>query len=323
MRLMSSPDMVRRLDRVYLVRGGARGVLPRQQSLTSTIDWSYRLLTNFEQALFMRLCVFAGGFDLEAAHSVCAADGADEDDTLELLAGLVDKSMAMVRSVTDRTRYGVLETLRAFGRERLDERGSLDGYAMRHARYFCELAERAAVGLQGADEQDWVERMLPDYDNLRTAFEHAMAYNDIELALRLVTALAELLGLRFGFEVAGWAERVVAVADPDHPLFAAAVGIAARGAWTRGDLSRLRALATLADGRMPGPGSARMCYPRDVLVDAAFFEGDAQGARKYWDGEVARARDDADPIRLVYTVFASAICHVVLAIPDTAWPAAH
>ncbi len=320
MRLMSSLDMVRRLDQVHLVRGGMRGVLPRQQSLTSTIDWSYRLLSESEQALFMRLCVFAGGFDLEAAHSVCGADGACESDTLELLAGLVDKSMVVVRSVTDRARYGVLETLRAFGRERLDEHGAHARYALRHAVYYCELAERAAVGLQGVDERDWVERMLPDYDNLRTVFERAMANDDIDRALQLVTSLAELLSLRLGYEMAGWVERVVAVADPDHRLFAAAVGGAARGAWARGDFSRARALAALAEGRVPGRGSARMCYPGDVLVDAALFEGHAQDAPAYWEREVARARGDADPIRLVWTVFSSAVCHVALGAPDAALP---
>ncbi len=322
MRLMSSLDMVRRLDQVHLVRGGVRGTLPRQQSLASTIAWSYGLLTDCEQALFMRLCVFAGGFDLEAAHSVCGADAACEEDTLELLAGLVDKSMVTVRGGTDRTRYGVLETLRTFGRERLREQGTQGRYAMRHAVYYCELAERAAVGLQGVDERDWVERMLPDYDNLRTAFEHAMAECNIDLALRLVTALPELLGLRVGYEVGDWAERVVAVADPDHPLFAAAAGTAARGAWTRGDLSGARSLAALADGRVPGPGSPRMCYPGDVPVDVAILEGDVQRAPAYWDREMARARSDGDPIRLVWTVFSSAIWRGVLGVPDVALPAA-
>jgi predicted ATPase/DNA-binding SARP family transcriptional activator len=321
MRLMSSLDMVRRLDQMHLVRGRVRGALPRQQSLTSTIDWSYQLLTAPEQALFIRLCVFAGGFNLEAAHYVCADDGVCEDDTLEQLAGLVDKSMVTVRSVTDRTRYGVLETLRAFGRERLHDQGTHDAYSMRHAVYFCGLAERAAVGLQGPDEQGWVERTLPDYDNLRTAFEHAMANHDIDLALRLVTSLAELLGLRVGYEVTDWAERVVAVADPDHRLFAAAAGTAARGAWIRSDYSRARSLATLAEGRLPARGTARMCYCGDVLMDVAFFDGAAQGAA-YWDREMARARDDADPVRLVYTVFSSAVRHGAMGVPEAALPGA-
>ena len=173
----------------------------------------------------MRLSVFAGGFDLDAAHGVCGADGATEDDTLELLTGLVDKSMVIVRSGTDRTRYVVLETLRAFGRDRLRENGIDDRNATRHAQYYTELAERAAAAMHGPDERAWVERMLPDYDNLRAAFERASADQDIDLARRLVTSLPELAYLRLGYESAGWAERVVDHADRDHPLFAAAVGV--------------------------------------------------------------------------------------------------
>ena len=127
-RVMSSLDLARRLDGLRLLRGGARGALPRQQSLAATIDWSYQLLVEPERALFMRLSVFAGGFDLDAAHGVCGEDGFAEDDTLDLLTGLVDKSMVTVRSGADRTRYVVLETLRAYGRERLQELGIDDRF---------------------------------------------------------------------------------------------------------------------------------------------------------------------------------------------------
>ena len=129
--------------------------------------------------------------------------------------------------------------------------------------------------MHGADERAWVERMLPDYDNLRAAFERAMADEDIDLALRLVTSLSELAHLRVGYEAAGWAERALEVADPDHPLFAAAVGFAARGAWNRGDFARARSLAELAEGRVPGRGTGRVAYPADVLADVALYEGDA------------------------------------------------
>ena len=70
-----------------------------------------------------------------------------------------------------------------------------------------------------AEERDWVERTLPDCDNLRTAFEYAMAHDDVDLALRLVASVSEPMGLRLGYEVTDWAERALAAADPDHPLF--------------------------------------------------------------------------------------------------------
>jgi predicted ATPase/DNA-binding SARP family transcriptional activator len=322
MRVMSSLDVARRLDRLRLLSGGARGAHPRQQSLAATIDWSYHLLSAPEQSLFMRLSVFAGGFDLAAAHGVCGEGGATEDDTLDGLTGLVEKSMVTVRGGTERSRFGVLETLRAYGRDRLQERGIDDLYATRHAQYCTELAEQAAVGIQAAEERTWVERMLPDYDNLRAAFEHAMAASDIDLALRLVTSVVELAHLRVGYEAAGWAERALELASPDHPLFPAAVGFAARGAWNRGDFDRARSLAMRAEGRVPVRGTGRVAYPGDVLADLALYEDDPRAALAHYDAEVARARRDDDPIRLVWTLFYVAICHAVLRNPEAGLPAA-
>ena len=322
MRVMNSLDVARRLDRLRLLSGGARDASPRQQSLAATIDWSYRLLTDAEQALFVGLSVFAGGFDLDAAHGVCGADRDTEDDTLDLLTGLLDKSMVKMRLGTDRSRYLVLETLRAYGRDRLRENGIADVYADRHAKYYTELAERAAIGMHGADEGAWVDRMLPDYDNLRAAFEHVIADRDIDIALRLVTSLSEFVHLRIGYESSGWAERAVELADPDHPLYAAAVGFAARGAWNRGEFDRARSLASLAGGRVPARGNGRIAYPGDVLADLALYEGDADGALAHYDAEMARARGEGDSIRLVWTLFYVAICHAALRAPDNGVAAA-
>ena len=322
MRGMSSLDVARRLDTLRLLGGGSRAAQPRQQSVTATIDWSYRLLAEPERSLFARLSVFAGGFDLDAAHGVCGENDADEHDTLDLLTGLVDKSMVTMRSDSGGTRYGVLETLRAYGRERLCDNGVDGEYASRHTAYFAELAHRAAAGMHGPDEQVWVERMLPDYDNLRTAFEHAIGNNDLDLALELVTSLSEYVHLRIGFEASGWAERALQVVDPEHPLFAAAVGFAARGAWNRGDQARARELASLADGRLPGRGNGRVAYPGDVLADVALYEGDPAAALAHYEEEMARARRDDDPIRLVWTLFYVAICHAALRTPEAGLAAA-
>ena len=322
MRVMSSLDVARRLDRLRVLSGGARGAPARQQSVAATIDWSYRLLAEAEQSLFTRLSVFAGGFDLDAAHAVCGEPGRTEDDTLELLTGLVDKSMVTARTAAGRSRYEMLETLRAYGRDYLREKGIDDQYAARHAVYFTELSERSAAGMHGADERVWVQRILPDYDNLRAAFERAMADGNIDLALRLVTSSAELLHLRVGYEAASWAERTLEAADRDNPLFPAAVGFAARGAWTRGEFDHARSLAGLAEGRVPGRGTGRVSYPADVLADLALYEGEAAAALAYYDDEAMRARRDADPTRLVWDLFYVAICHAVLRTPDAGLPAA-
>ena len=168
--------------------------------------------------------------------------GTVEDDTLDLLTGLVDKSMVSVRSSADPTRYGVLETLRAYGRERLQDNGPTNRVGMRHATYYTELVERAAAGMHGADERAWVVRMRPDFDNLRAAFECAMADGDVDLALRLVMSLPELVNLASA--TTRPVGRIGARRGRSRPcVFAAAVGFAARGAWIRGDFDRARSIA--------------------------------------------------------------------------------
>lgn len=321
-RSMGSLDLARRLDGLRLLSGGARGASPRQQSLAATIDWSYRLLSEREQSPFTRLSVFAGGFDLEAAHGVCGADRDAEEDTLELLSSLVDKSMVTMRAGATTARYWVLETLRAYGRERLEAAGGDDRCHERHAQYYTALAERTAAGMHGPDEQAWVERTLPDFGNLRVAFEYAITDSHVDLAYRLVSSLSELGHLRVGYEASGWAERLLRVAEPDHPLFPAVLGFAARGAWNQGDHDRVRALATLADGRDPARGNGRVAYLGDVLADVALYEGDPQTALAHYETEMKKARRDDDPIRLVWTLFYIAICQSALRTPEKGLAAA-
>jgi predicted ATPase len=316
LRATSSLDVARRLDGLRLLRGGTRDAPRRQQSLAATIDWSYRLLTEREQALFVRLSVFAGGFDLDAAHGVCAADADTEDDILDLLTALLDKSMVKMRAGTTGARYFLLETLRAYGRDRLRDSGFLEDNVSRHAGYYTGLAERAAAGMHGVDEGAWVERMTPDYDNLRVAFEHAVAATDIDTALRLVTSLSEFVHLRIGYESSGWAQRLVELSDPGHRLYAAAVGFAARGAWNKGEFEQARSLASLARGRDPGRGNGRVAHPGDVLADLELYQGDPAAALSHYQAEMVRARAENDPIRLVWTLFYVAICHAALRVPD-------
>lgn len=323
-RAMTSLDIARRLGGLRLLSGGARGAHPRQQSLTATIDWSYRLLEPQEQTLFSRLSVFAGGFDLEAAHGVCSENGHTEDDTLEMLLGLVDKSMVVVRAGAGAARYDVLETLRTYGRERLQDNNDGDALARRHARYYIELVERFAAGVLGADERAWVERMTPDAgrkyralddENIRTAFEQALVDEDVDLALRLVAKLLDLMN-RVGYHAAGWAYRAVRVADPDHPRYAEVVGVAARAAWVLGDFPLADSLAQLAGSRVPGTGTAYLGFPADVRADVTLYTGGAAAATAYYDRELRHARAGADPLRLVFLLDRVTLCHQMRGAPE-------
>lgn len=315
MRVMTATEVSRRLDDSDLLARVRRTVPARHQSLTAAIDWSYRLLTHPEQTLFTRMSVFAGGADLAAVRSVCAGTDVDEGAVLDLLTGLVDKSMVTATVGAAAMRYQMLETLRTFGRERLRERGEELALAQQHAAYFTDLAEQADRGVQGRGERAWVERTLPDRDNLRVAFEQLSADKNWPFALRLVTSLAEVLHLRVGYESAGWAEQVLTMAPADHRLFVVAAGVAARGAWNRGDFGSARRLAARAGHRVPTPGTGRIAYPADVVADVALYEGDIDFALRHWVAQVQLARGRTDPIRLVWTLYYVAVCYAARRAP--------
>jgi predicted ATPase/DNA-binding SARP family transcriptional activator len=328
MRAMSSLDVARRLDRLRLLSGGKRGAHPRHQSVTATIDWSYRLLSEAEQQLFARLSVFAGGFDLDAVHGVCGDDGTTDDDVFDMLMGLVDKSMVVVRSGPGGTRYDVLETLRAYGRERLQDKGLVDAVASRHAHYFVELVERASAGMRGPDEAAWVQRILPragttfvapDFDNLRTAFEFAMATHDIDLALRLVTSLPEI-HIRVGYDPMDWVERAIQAADRGHPLFPAAVGTVARGYQVLGEFAHAREILSLAEGSEPGSGASFLAYPADVLADVWLNDGDVPAGTAYFEQLFASA--GIDPLRKSLAAERISLGHQAMETHEMALPAA-
>ena len=317
MRLMTADDMARRLDDERLEAPGSRIADARHRSLSAAIDWSYRLLSGPEQQLFARLSVFWGGADLAAVQAVCGRPGDRESDTLALLTTLVDKSMVVVQNESGGTRYRVLETLRAYGRERLPNAAQM---ARAHARYYVELADEAAAGMRGPEERAWVERTLPDADNLRAAFDRVMADSDADLVLHLVAALAEVLHIRVGY--AGWADRALEIASPDHPLFVAAVGAVARGAWNVGDFARARRVAALAGGRAPAPGTPRVAYPSDVLADVELYQGAPAAALRYYRSEAELARKDDDAVRRVWTLFYVAVCRAAERRPVLGLPAA-
>lgn len=323
MRAMSTADVVRRLDRLRLLSGRVNGAHPRHQSVTATIDWSYQLLTEQEQTLFATLSVFAGGFDFDAVHAVCADPQMSEDDSVELLTGLVDKSMVEVDTGPGVTRYRLLETVRAYGLERLHNTGRLAETRTRHAHYFTDLIAAAAAGVRGAQEAQWIARFVvepdrytaPDYDNLRSAVETMVTAGDVDRALRLVSSLPEVMFMRIGVHSGDWAEKVVQLADEDHPLYSAAVGTAARAAWFAGRYQRARQLVALAPQRSERAEIPYCTDPADILADIALHEGDPAAALEHYRPELIAARAATDPHRLVWVLYNLTVCHAALGDP--------
>jgi len=174
-------------DRFHLLTGGARGALPRLQTLRGSVDWSYALLVEPERRLLRRLGVFQGGFTLEACEAVCAGDDLDRYAILDLLTSLVDKSLALVEERGPLSRYALLETVRQYALERLAEAGEAGRLRDRHAEAFVALAERTEPEL--ATDPGWGEVLGADAANLYAAIDHTAA-GEPEKALRLCAALA-------------------------------------------------------------------------------------------------------------------------------------
>ncbi|MBV9355297.1 MAG: hypothetical protein JO023_07175, partial [Chloroflexi bacterium] len=176
-------------DRLRLLTGGNRTAPPRQQTLRATVSWSYDLLTAQEQRLFERLSVFAGGWTLEQAEAVCAGDGLETAEVLDVLTRLVDRSLVVADQERGPRPYRLLETLREYARERLAARAELDAMQARHAAYFLRHAEEAEPR---ATQLAVLEDLAAHLNNLRAALRWYFDAGAIEESLRLAAALGEL-----------------------------------------------------------------------------------------------------------------------------------
>ena len=268
---MTPAEIAAHLDeRFRLLTGGRRAAVERHQTLRATVDWSFSLCSPIDQRVFARLGVFAGSFGSSAAQAVATGEGVERWDVIEALASLVAKSMVVSdRAADGSTRYSMLETLRAYARERLDDADDADHWRRNHAEYFAGFAEEAGVGLEGPDEHVWRARVRAELDNVRAAIEWALDSSltpDAQLGLRIVAALAYEAVSDVTAGVGTWIEsgpRAVHEATPGQRT--AILGTAAIQAIFVGDHERARTLAldALRDGLppdcpVPGPAYAAL-----------------------------------------------------------------
>ena len=189
-RFLGPSSLLARLDQA-LSAGWARDVPERQMTMNATLDWSYDLLSEPEKVLFRRLSVFAGGFSLEAAEAVSLAVDEDAEGVLHLLGGLVEQSLVTFDADTngDEQRYGMLEPIRQYAQEKLEQSGEVDTADRSHASFFLALAERAYPELMGARQAEWLERLDQENGNLMATMSWALDTGDVETAARLGWAL--------------------------------------------------------------------------------------------------------------------------------------
>jgi predicted ATPase/Tfp pilus assembly protein PilF len=235
--------LVRLGSRLSLLTGGSRDLPTHQQTLRGAIDWSYDLLEMGERTLFTRLAVFVGGCTIEAAEAIC---GERLDiDLLDGLTSLVEKSLIRQIDAEDgETRFTMLQTIREYAWEKLEESGEAGALCRRHAEHFLALAEQAEPNLTGARQEEWLKRLEREHDNLRGALGWAIERQAAEVALQLGGALWRFWYTRaYLSEGRRWLEQGLAVSGEVAAAVRAKALAGAGGlAHTQSDYARAIAL---------------------------------------------------------------------------------
>jgi predicted ATPase/class 3 adenylate cyclase len=305
--MLTPGDIARRLDqRFRLLAGGQRSTVERHQTLRATVDWSYDLLVEPEQLLLDRLSVFSGGFSLEAAETVTASGPVASHEVFDLLAALVARSLVVADTEGVDARYRLLETIRQYAQERLDESGEGDRLRTEHAAYCAAFAEAAIEGLAGPQGIEWDDRLVAEYDNIRAALTWAVETENVDATLRLFSVWqwpAMWNDVNLVSTATGVADAVAEIPGAtEHPKYPQAMAVAALVANNRGDRERSRRLAeeaTVAERRL---GTARSALVPLVLANQAMAAGRLDEAVDHAVHATELARGADDPVFLAHAL---------------------
>lgn len=292
-RILPLPAILSRLDpSIDLLVGGPRDLPPRQRALRSAIAWSYELLDEAEQRLFRRLAVFTGGCGIEATAAVCQAvtEDAGSVSVLRLLASLVDKSL-LVRAGEEEgePRFGMLESIREYALEQLENRGEVERLRQAHADYFLALAEAGERGLQSTQQEAWVLRLAGEHSNLRAAQGWAQATDDGALALRFCGALWRFWVMRGqSYEGRRWVAETLDLVDYDGRVPTWAVEDTNQGR----TLAKVLGAAGILAYFQSDFGQAAAMWEQSLALSHRLEEGTEEAFALYGLAAIARERGD-------------------------------
>ncbi|HEX2121109.1 MAG TPA: AAA family ATPase, partial [Thermoanaerobaculia bacterium] len=281
-------------DRFAILTGGARTTIPRHRTLRAAIDWSFDLLSEREQTLLARLSVFAGGFSLEAAETVCGAD-------LDLLTGLVDKSL-VVTTRREAVRYHLLETIRQYGAERLDARGESEALRRLHAETFLAMA-RGALPDPRTGIVAGLERLTADYDNVRAALAWSLEHEPEAMALPLADAFRWhwYYRIRWCEGLRALTQTLERTSSASSPARAGVLSTAGAFSVYLGDLAAGRRLLEEAEAMWRALGDEReLALTQSVLAHLLANLGDLDAAEALAAESVARIRTAGMPYDIGY-----------------------
>jgi len=282
---LALPQLADRLgDALDVLAGGSRSAPTRQQTLRATLDWSYTLLGEPEQALFRRLAVFAGGWTLAEAESICANGQLAKHEIFELLGHLVAKSLVQVDLTRDEARYRLLEPVRQYAMSLLEASGEANSVRERHALYLLTFLEEIESDLSGPHQADWFAHLDHEHDNLRAALRWALERGVAEIALRMCAVLWRFWGIRWhSAEGLAWLTEARALPAASHSASWARAALGG-GELARRllDFDRARALLeeSLEVHRELG-NSAGIAWSQAYLANALSMAGDFDRSRAH------------------------------------------
>jgi non-specific serine/threonine protein kinase len=295
-----SPQQILALldDRFGLLVGGSRAGLARHATLQTAIAWSHELCTPAERLLWSRASVFAGDFDLTGAQEVCADDRLTRDAMLDVMAGLVDKSVLLRSEHPSGTRYRLLDTMREYGLDRLRKAGEDAALRHRHVDYYLAMARRLDAQWCGPDQVEWYERMNREHANLRAALDFCLTEPEAHRAGLELAGTLRYLWVCCGFLRDGrrYLDSVLGLDPAPGPALTTALWTGAYVAAAQGDLdaaeARVAQCRPYAEQQGDDVAAGWIAYIATVVT---LFRGDVQQAIALGKRSADLHRSGGDP----------------------------
>jgi predicted ATPase/DNA-binding CsgD family transcriptional regulator len=302
-RSLSVKQIAERLDdRFHLLTEGSRTGPHRQQTLAAALDWSYSLLSAKEQRVLQRLSVFAGGATIEAAEAICAGKGVESEEVVDTLSHLVNKSLITASMPQgSEARYRLLETVRQYAREKLEEMGEEDDSKNCLLDYFVNWAEKIKLHPDGPEQLAWLKLFEADQDNIRAALDWSLiSAEGANAGLRLATIMGNFWKLH-GYHSEGRLRILAALAQKgaqqENLIRAQALFQTSVLAFFQSDYPAVRELAeqSLAIAKKLGiTGRKVVADALELLAEAATETGEYTAAPKLYDQALSLYREAGD-----------------------------
>ncbi|MFE0312643.1 ATP-binding protein [Amycolatopsis sp. NPDC058986] len=306
LRSLSVRQLAERLDhRFTLLTRGYKGGPSRHETLRALIDWSHELCTERERQFWSRASVFSGSFDLDAAEEVCSGDGLDRAAVLDVIDGLIDKSLLLREEEQGVARYRMLQTVRQYGEDRLRADDDLTRWRRRHRDWCRELTRGFEAGWFGSEQGAWIAKLREEHANLRAALDFcASDAEEAVVGLRMVYAVKEYWVRSLNTEGRMWLSKLLEAATPDAPGRAAALWMYAFLALVQADRDAFEsALAKAAEIAERTADAKALAFVDHVRAYSLLIDNRSECAASLFGAAAERFRELGDEAAELWSTY--------------------